>query len=336
MNTVYFLKDMAREDWKRELLWMEYDRELMVYRNELRAVVPTEIQADGIGGIVGGWTDRSSPYSYTSMLHFDASRLSTSANAMAVYSPAFVSSLLFDFDSPILEYALKDTMLFCEMLGEVHYVDPTHYRIYFSGFKGFHVEIPVELFAEEEARPLGFFDAKKGLRAFAVELAGGFKTFDNRIYDNRRLVRLPFRKHPASGLHRIPLSFSDLYQPLEAITEGAREPSGLWGSLSGEYLYPPFEMPEKPLLGEVFHATQALVQINRPREMRSVIRDLFLPAEQGRRNIAAVRLAGLLKSKGIELSLAQLFMQSWNRSNKPPLPEDELAYLVKGVFERYR
>jgi hypothetical protein len=168
------------------------------------------------------------------------------------------------------------------------------------------------------------------LKTFARELAGGFGTADMRIYDLRRLVRLPFARHKSSGLYRIPLTHADLYGPLDRIVDAAREPEGFGYNVNDLY-----ERPDSSPLKDMFNASIALNQTTKERTSRTVLRDYFLPAPPGQRNACAAKLAGLIKHKGVDLQLAQLFMQTWNRTNPEPLPNDELSHLVAGIYKRY-
>lgn len=107
--------------------------------------------------------------------------------------------ILFDFDdSQNIEAARKDAIEVCARLIK-HGVDEDYIRIYFSGNKGFGVEV---LTNQEMTR--------QEFSNIVFALAGDLKTFDTRINDEPRVIRAPLSQHPKSKLHKIPLDISEL------------------------------------------------------------------------------------------------------------------------------
>ena len=74
-------------------------------------------------------------------------------------------------------------------------------RVYFSGGKGFHAEIPGTLFGGFEPGT----DLHRRLKR-AAELLMGDIPFDGSIYDKLRLWRLPNSAHGSTGLYKVPLT----------------------------------------------------------------------------------------------------------------------------------
>lgn len=74
-------------------------------------------------------------------------------------------------------------------------------RVYFSGYKGFSVEIPEELFGGFEPS-CGIADK---LKVLTGELLADSPTADMSIYNTLRLWRTPNMKNGKSGLYKIPL-----------------------------------------------------------------------------------------------------------------------------------
>ena len=58
-------------------------------------------------------------------------------------------------------------------------------------------------------------------------------------------------------------------------------------------------------------------------------------AAEGSRNDTAARLAGYLIAKGLNVDFAQFFLQSWNRTNKPPLSDTEIATTVNSIMKTH-
>ncbi len=107
--------------------------------------------------------------------------------------------LLFDFDdAKNIDGAKKDAIETCARLIKMG-IPEDKLRIYFSGNKGFHVEV----LTNENLNHQEFVNLVFGV-------AGDLKSFDTSIHDEARIIRAPFTKHPKTGLHKIPLTISEL------------------------------------------------------------------------------------------------------------------------------
>lgn len=235
----------------------------------------------------------------------------------------------FDFDNSVeLTYAQTDTQKFVTMLMQVYEIDPDMLGIFFSGQKGFHVLIPAGAVVRGD-----FYEADAStqhvVKVFADTIAGGFHSWDRTVYDGRRIMRIANSVHHTSGLYKIPISYSELMKLFpEEIKEEAHTPRDI-----DEYIEVWHGAP--PLL-EVFTKCEALSQQVAPRTVRGgALRDYFLPAKKGERNVSAAKLAGLLRKGEVSLELAQMIMQMWNRQNEEPLETEELSQTVHKVYKRY-
>lgn len=128
-----------------------------------------------------------------------------------------------DFDSE--EDFEKARMDACDA---VHYLTrpffhniPEHMiRIFFSGQKGIHIVVPAEVFGVEPSKNLNEY-----YRVMAEKIAENisYGTIDFKVYDRRRLFRIPNSIHHKTGLYKIPLSYQELIQlSFEEIQEKAR------------------------------------------------------------------------------------------------------------------
>ncbi len=107
--------------------------------------------------------------------------------------------ILFDFDdSQNIDLARKDAIRVCDRL-VANGVEQSSIKIYFSGNKGFGVEV----MTNQEMSRQEFVNVTFGL-------AGDLPTFDTRINDEARIIRVPLSKHPVSGLFKVPMSIDDL------------------------------------------------------------------------------------------------------------------------------
>lgn len=125
-------------------------------------------------------------------------------------------NLVFDFDDENNPSNAKaDTLQLCNRLLDAG-INEDAIQLYFSGNKGFNVAVNLN----EELSRQEFVNIVFGL-------ASDLKTFDVRINDEQRIIRVPFSKHPKSKLHKIPLVMEELATlPVGAIKELAKDLEG--------------------------------------------------------------------------------------------------------------
>jgi hypothetical protein len=106
---------------------------------------------------------------------------------------------VFDFDSKDdTEQARKDTVELVSRLISLG-VARDQMLVSYSGSKGFSVELEtVHSFTPTQ------------LKNVAQNLATGLNTLDTKIYNASRVFRVPYTKHPATGLYKLPISIEQL------------------------------------------------------------------------------------------------------------------------------
>lgn len=238
-------------------------------------------------------------------------------------------ALIFDFDGTDLKAVKKEAVNFIWSL-YYNYGVPTEYvRIAFSGSKGFHVTLPVEVITP---LPMPSPDFAKTYKAVCLKLSDGFKN-DKGIYNINRIFRLLNSVHHKTGLYKIPLLFSELQKlTIEEIKALAKE------SRQVETL-PVTEISEVETLKEIWNESLVNSKFTNTAKQKNKAGDvdkLFTPAKEGARNQTAIRLTGVLLKRGIDETLAYQIMKIWNNSNTPPLPDYELQTLVSGAYKRYK
>ena len=120
-------------------------------------------------------------------------------NSKEFAGAAFMSSLYFDLDSSDLEQSLSDCRKLYSYL--VKHIPDEAIRVYFSGGKGFHVEceaIALNTGTSEDLSNIYSFIA----HTLAEEL--DLQSIDFKVYDIRRMWRLPNTRHQKSGLFKVP------------------------------------------------------------------------------------------------------------------------------------
>lgn len=126
-------------------------------------------------------------------------------------------SLYFDFDGVTSQEDTKKLVDFLVSQG----CAKDSIQIFYSGNKGFHVEVPFPTLGISPAKELS-----KVYKIIALQIKEklGLETLDTVIYDDVRLFRLANSINGKSGLYKIPLYYEELALPLTAIKEMARSP----------------------------------------------------------------------------------------------------------------
>ena len=151
---------------------------------------------------------------YTSMFEYteEHKKQFEETGSVAGMSGLTTNKLIFDFDSQEVEKAQADAKKLVQKLKGFN-IPEDGINVYFSGKKGFHVEVHTkERFKSNE------------LKTIAKELAKGLKTFDDVIYNDNRIIRIPHTKHNESGLYKTPLAIEELNNlSMDEIREIAKE-----------------------------------------------------------------------------------------------------------------
>lgn len=125
------------------------------------------------------------------------------------------NKLYWDFDSADnLNQAKEDANVLCERLVEDYGLEPSNVALFFSGKKGFQVEVN---FKDELFNPIQ-------VKNICLNIGEGLSTLDRQIYNANRILRLPLSRHQDTGLYKMPLDFTALEEAsIEDIKDAARE-----------------------------------------------------------------------------------------------------------------
>jgi len=108
--------------------------------------------------------------------------------------------IIFDFDSDNdPELARKDTLELVNRL-KAKSIDPDNIDLYWSGKKGFTVNVKLDRTITPEVHE------KVALDVFGK----GLQTLDRGVYNASRILRVPNTKHPKSHLYKVKLTYSQL------------------------------------------------------------------------------------------------------------------------------
>jgi len=151
---------------------------------------------------------------YRSLFDFDEAQKTEieKNNSLAGIKNTTTNRLLFDFDNKAnVEAAKQDTKILVDRLLKAGFPNEA-INIYFTGSKGFHVE--AFLTHRINHSEFGYY---------VDHLAKDLKTFDVKIRDAVRMVRIVNTRHPETGLFKIPLKAKHLEESVEKIREWAKQ-----------------------------------------------------------------------------------------------------------------
>ena len=110
-----------------------------------------------------------------------------------------------DIDSDDLDKALKDTRLIIEHLRDKYGIDISQIRLFFSGCKGFHIEIPSTLFGIVPCKNLPSIHKEIVKRIIPTGIQ-----VDTKIYQRRGLLRIHNSINNKTNLYKIPIQVDEL------------------------------------------------------------------------------------------------------------------------------
>ncbi len=229
-----------------------------------------------------------------------------------------------DIDNPNLNESLRIAKDFVNYLYYDFDVEYESLGIYFTGSKGFHIEIPVSLLGEiepSENLPLRY---KNFIQSF--DNWG----FDNHIYEKVRLWRIENSINSKTGLYKVRLQPQELLNlSIDEIKEIAQEPRN---SLT----FAPYDDCDTNQY--LLSAWEETASINAPKASISFVNPKdnieFLDngVSEGNRNNKAFEYAKKLKNLGYKQSKTTELLCQWNLLNDPPEVEKVIKRHIHSVY----
>lgn len=272
---------------------------------------------------------------YTSLFYFteEAKKHFEEKGSISGYKgPAYCNGLVFDFDSKAdVDLARNDVRallrkLATHMGSNVKVMQ--HTRVFFSGNKGFHVEVKTnKAFTPEE------------MKLVCSTLAEGLSTFDNVIYNSTRLFRIENTKHQISGLFKIPVDIKTLVSDsaIDTIKRMAKAPLVMVDTTT-----PLFDVGfiEEILINKPKSVVVSAEDIEEVdgirglqnldyRKARSMPRCLYALSQgcavpgKGNRNYIMLHLGNYYRNSGFEKEAVHNLLKATARMNKKLYPEAE-------------
>ena len=154
---------------------------------------------------------------YTSAFLYNDEQYKTfkKTGTVAGITDTVTNKLYWDFDSADnLNAAKEDAHTLCARLVKVYGLEPSNVALFFSGKKGFQVEVN---FKDELFNPTQ-------VKNICLNIGEGLPTLDRQIYNANRILRLPLSRHQDTGLYKTPLDFSGLGEAtIEDIKQEAKQ-----------------------------------------------------------------------------------------------------------------
>ena len=205
-------------------------------------------------------------------------------------------------------------------------------RIYFSGSKGFHIIVPHVVFGIQPCK-----DLNNKFKTIALEINKHTlnKTVDTRIYDKKRLIRLPHSINGKTGLYKVPLTENIL----RASTYNSIK---LYASMDRN-----IDIKEAKLIEDSRLAFNEITKpkkkpkrannttfINPNYEIPLCVKFIYANgAIEGQRNNTLIILASALLQKGMDIEECIEIMNQWNEEkNEPALNSSEVESTVRSAY----
>jgi len=248
-------------------------------------------------------------------------------------------SLYLDFDDVNdLDKARQDVIRTLSFFKIVYKIPNNQIKIYFSGHKGFHMIVPKEVLGIKPDKNLNsiFRTIAEQVNTFSTN-----KTIDLKIYDNKRLFRVPNSLHSETNLYKILLLPDELYTlSIEDIMNLAKNPRKIdlktnmltvnpvanhqyldaiktWQRTNAEI--------EKKKKGFRYKKTLTVT----PPCIQNILEN---GAEEGSRNVSIACLTSFYKESGKTFDEIVDLIGQWNSRNTKPTPEREMKTTIKSIF----
>ena len=238
-------------------------------------------------------------------------------------------NIVFDFDAENLDDVRNDVIRFIEMLVFGYDVPLKAIRIAFSGNKGYHVSLPMELITETVEPTEHFWLTYK---TFVESMTVKFPTADTGIYNPMRLIRILNTQHGESNLFKIPVGYEDLcdkdYDVKDMAVARLEEPEQL-STVEMEVCE-----PLNLLWVEALKVKQPVKEKSKQGD-GSFAKALNTPVGMGGRHEALSKIAGYLIDKSVGYDEALPICMNWDGLNENPMGQERLEKDLKGMYNSY-
>lgn len=222
---------------------------------------------------------------------------------------------------------------------ELCYGVPHNYiKFYFTGKKGFHLILDPIIFNIKPDNNLNIYFKEIAKELNKATLTG---LIDTKIYDKKRLLRLPNSINGKTGLYKVPVTYEQIlsysYTEMKEYATGPK---------------PVIKVEVKPCEKAINRLTEIIDLITKPKQKQNYrpinitdIDDIQVPscilnilkngAEDGNRNNTTIILASAFLQKGASYEDTLALVLDWNEhANSPSLPENEIVTTVNSAYQQ--
>jgi hypothetical protein len=204
---------------------------------------------------------------------------------------------------------------------------------YFSGSKGFHIEIPSAIIGID---PLPVKEFNQRVKTF-IKLLG--LDCDVSMYKSHQLYRLTNTLNGKSNLYKIPIKFSEIHEDFEILAKLPRfetfatKVTEVNDTLNGKWLETA-QSPKTPKLTKDF-TSKIILSAPSIKTHNNSLKTPLRGVLEGNRNTTGSELTFKLMIEGHAKDDALNILMDWNCYNIPPLDLTELINLFESIW-RYR
>lgn len=241
-----------------------------------------------------------------------------------------------------LEYSkLKADLSRIVIYLNLQYGIPTEFiKFYFTGKKGFHLIIPAKVFNIRPDKNLNVY-----YKAIAKELSENTieQIIDLKIYDKKRLFRLPNSINGKTGLYKVPITFEDI---MKLSYEDIKEYSSLPKEVTHQDVSPVDKAINKLT---AIKSSIKEAEIKRKKKLAiptnvdlskitfpSCIQEIYKTGcAEGNRNNTTIILASAFFQKGVDYETTFSIINKWNNEkNDPALSDGEIQTTVMSAYQQ--
>jgi len=241
---------------------------------------------------------------------------------------SYMEHLPIDIDNKDdLEQAKVCTIDIINHLEREFKVNTEYLSIYFSGDKGFHIELPSSYIGITPSSKLN-----EVAKIFVKKILPESAKVDYRVYDKNSLIRLQNTVNSKSGLFKIQITLDELRNStIEEIKNAANKPREPFKLEKIEKVNRELKKLHEESRKEAFQQPQQ--NKNKKNQKNKSIGEEI---NEGERNVTLTTYAGKLLNRGLSKSEISALISACNQSYcKPPLPEKEVNSIEDSV-EKYR
>lgn len=258
-------------------------------------------------------------------------------NTSDIIAPFYIDLDIDDIESNYLKLK-RDLLLLYRQLKNKLYLQDREIEIFFSGSKGFHILINEKVLGIKPCKNLNDLYKLLALRLKSFTIT---KCVDTKIYDKKRLLRIPNTINHKTGLYKVAVTIEQVkeftYEQIKEYASNKKTSKGIKIYMKNQKASNAFynwidEIKEEEK--KTINHKMARQFLEKKELLPCVKYILQNGATQGGRNNTANALASALLQLGKPYDEVIDIMQTWNQTkNNPPLPQREIDTTTTSAFK---